>query len=162
MAAIDERTDSIQSLIANFCTTALDTEFRGLCWVAVEELAQKRRNLLLRGRPEQWAAAVVYAIGTANGCFGKNSRYTIKADDICTYFGLKKGNFAFKAAEIRSVLRINAYNTRFLFEANQVANPEFESVILDGKKVPITSLPDEARAFIESRRAEGWDVVLVS
>ncbi len=162
MASLEQRVQEIELLVDGFCAAAFDGEFKSICRIALDRLAQKTRFMLLRGRPEQWAAALVYAVATVNGCFAKNSPYLVKVDDICNYFAVKRADFVFKTAEIRSVLRMTPYNIDFLLEINQKNNPEFDTVILDGKKVPLDSLPEEARLFIRNRRADGWDVVLVS
>src|SRR5438045_4896368 len=49
-----------------FCAEHLNEEYAELCRMLAANLADKRPSPLLRGKPEGWAAGIIYTVGWVN------------------------------------------------------------------------------------------------
>ena len=93
-----QREEHIVSLVRQFCQENLDDEYAQLCEKMVRRLGP---DTLATGRPEVWAAAVVYAVGSINFLYDHRFQPYIRSVEISTYFGIghstvfkKPGTFA--------------------------------------------------------------------
>ena len=100
-------------LTTTFCQSHIDQEYDMLCRKLIEKIARKRTVPFLSGRIEIWAAAVVYAIGSINFLFDKNTQPYISTDTICQYFGVSKSTVGQKAKLIRDMFKMGYYDTNF-------------------------------------------------
>jgi hypothetical protein len=66
--------DTVSGLIDRFCRTHLNEEYSLVSQELAAALCRKRPSPLAKGKPEQWACACVYVIGSAN--FGQESAVT--------------------------------------------------------------------------------------
>ena len=61
--------EEIGAILKEYCAEHLDEEYESLCLHALEKLCRKRPSPLLGGKPNTWAAGIVYAIGSNNFIF---------------------------------------------------------------------------------------------
>ena len=88
---IKEREEQLLAMTRDFCAQNLDNDYLQLCEKLIKKLGRKRDVPFQRGKPEIWAAAVVYALGSINFLFDKSFEPYMTADQICEYFGTKNG-----------------------------------------------------------------------
>lgn len=109
-----QREEHIVSLVRQFCQEKLDNEYAQLCEKMVRRLEP---DTLATGRPEVWAAAVVYAVGSINFLYDHRFQPYIRSVEISKYFGCSQVTVAQKARNIRDMLHLSRFWT----------NPEFST-----------------------------------
>lgn len=58
--------DTVAGIIDEFCREYLNEEYSQVSRELAAALCRKRPSPLAKGKPEQWACACVYVIGSAN------------------------------------------------------------------------------------------------
>ena len=71
--------DTVASLITAFCDQHLDTDYKAICFHALDKLSRKRPFPFLTGRDQMWAAGIVYAI--AQNCYLIGNQYIPLSED---------------------------------------------------------------------------------
>jgi hypothetical protein len=110
---IDEKASALIEMTAAFSSARLDDEYGELCERLIRKMARKRSVPFLRGKPEIWAAAVVYAVGQINFLFDKSFEPHVTAGEICDHFGAKKSSVSQKAKAIRDMFKLDYWNPEF-------------------------------------------------
>jgi hypothetical protein len=139
-AAINEYAEHLIRLTDEFAKERLDEDYRELCQKMILKMARKRVVPFLSGRPEIWAAAVVYAIGSINFLFDKSFKPYATGADIADFFGVSSSTVSQKAAKIRQMFKLSYYDSEFSTRRMQKSNP-FGGVLFtqDGYALPIPS-----------------------
>jgi hypothetical protein len=123
-----------------FAKQHLDEDYRQLCEKMILKLARKRQVPFLSGRPEIWAAAVVYAIGSINFLFDKSFKPFATGADIANAFGCSLSTVSQKAAKIRDMFKLHHFDPEFstghMQESNPIAGIFYTQ---DGFALPISS-----------------------
>ena len=99
--------ETLLDLTARFCQDHLDEEYHQLCVKLIEKLARKRPPPFLRGKPENWSAGIINALGTINFLFDKSFGPYVAASDIAAYFGVAPSTMAQKSKVIREMFKMN-------------------------------------------------------
>jgi hypothetical protein len=129
-AKLAEIKQQIIHMTDTVCEEHLDEEYARLSRKLIEKLARKRPPPILRGRPEIWASAVVYALGSANFLFDKSHDPYISATDLCEAFGTKPGSTTQKAAQIRDWFKLGYMgNKEFLTDDLAVGREKMDAQI---------------------------------
>ncbi len=105
--------EKLIEMVSGFGEEYLDEELTHLCVKLVEKLGRKREVPFKRGKLENWASGIVYAIAQLNFVFDDSFEPYASADDICNYFGTKKSTAANKARDLRKLLHLNLGNKEF-------------------------------------------------
>jgi len=157
---IKEREEQLLAMARDFCAQNLDNDYLLLCEKLIKKLGRKRDVPFQRGKPEIWAAAVVYALGSINFLFDKSFEPYMTADQICEYFGTKNSSVASKAREIKDMLKMGHFDPEFSTQKMAESNPLHEMIVVDGLIVPLKSLPQDIQIMVRQARANGQDVQL--
>lgn len=156
---LKERVDKITELATSFCAQKLNEEYFELAKRVIGKLSRKRPSPLLRGKEEIWAAGVVHAIGHVNFLYDKSFEPYITFDELNEYFGTKKSSVGNKAAEIRKMFKMNRLtNFDFMTDSRKEDHPFYNTVIVDGFIVPVSSIPEEYQQIVKEARERGGDV----
>ena len=161
-----QRLDEIQELLGPFCKQYLDDELTGYVIKLKNKLGRKRTLAITRGKPEIWAAAIVYVIARLNFLFDKSNSLYLSADTICAFFKTKKSTVGQKATLIESACKIGWGDKEF-------CRAEISDIFTfyqtpEGIIIPKSLLPDmigdviifddeevqELRGFSEERKRE--------
>ena len=120
-----ERENLISSYAVKFCQEKLDEEYAKLCERMVRKLGQLPESLLTTSKPELWAAAVVYAVGSLNFLYDPRFQPYIRSKEISEYFGVGHSSVVQKARMIRDVLHISIFwgHQEFSTQYMQSRNP---------------------------------------
>lgn len=102
--------NEIVALTDEFCQQWLNAECAEMCSKVLAALARKRPSPLLKGNPNTWACAVVYAVGSINFLFDKSSQPHVKASELCEYFKLSVKTGEAKSKQIRDLLKIRRFD----------------------------------------------------
>lgn len=140
-AAQRDRVETIFALTDALCRDRLDDECAALCRRLTARLARKRPSPLSGGRPESWAAGVVYAIARLNFLFDVSQTTHISADAIAQQFGVAKSTAAAKATRIETVLGLKAFEPELSRRVIVDHHPLAWLICVDGFVVDARSLP---------------------
>jgi hypothetical protein len=135
---ITRRTDAV-------CRDHLDDEYAQLCRRLAAALARKRPSPLARGKPEIWACAIVYALGTVNFLFDKTQTPYLRADELCSLFGVSQSSAANKARQIRDMFEMVQADPRWYRPSQMNDNPLAWMVMVNGLIVDIRMMPREVQ-----------------
>jgi len=102
-----QRVNEIQELLLPFCEEHLDEELTGYVLKLLGILGRKRVISITRGRPEIWAAGIIYVIARLNFLFDRDNQYYISADTIADFFEASKSTTGQKAALIEKACNIS-------------------------------------------------------
>lgn len=156
---LKEKVDKITELATSFCVQKLNDEYFELTEKVIGKLSRKRPSPLLRGKEEIWAAGVVHAIGQVNFLYDKSFEPYITFDELNEYFGTKKSSVGNKAAEIRKMFKMNKLtNFDFMTDSRKEDHPIYNTVMVDGLIMPISSIPEEYQQIVREAREQGEDV----
>lgn len=111
----------ILTLIIGYCKRHLNKEYEQLCTMTFENLLEENPEIFKRGKPEIWAAGIVWAIGRANFLGDKSFKPYASLEDVCHYFHANTSTVGQKAAKTMEMLDINYFNTDFLREGSGMA-----------------------------------------
>ena len=129
-----------------FCSEKLNEEYAHICQELTATLARKRPSPLSSGRSNTWACGIVYAIGSVNFLFDKSQNPHLKADELCSWFGIAVSTGANKAKQIRDMLRIDHFNNKWILPSLIPEHPMAWMISVDGFILDARSLP---RSFQE-------------
>ncbi len=156
---LKERVSKITELATGFCSKKLDEEYFKLVEKVIGKLSRKRPSPLLRGKEEIWSAAVVHAVGQVNFLYDKSFEPYVTLDELNEYFGTKKSSVGSKASEIRKMFKMDRLdNFDYMTDSQKENHPLFNSVMVDGFIVPISSLPEEYQQMVKDARKRGEDI----
>lgn len=155
---IKEKEEKLLEMTSTFCARKLDDDYALLCEKLIKKLGRKRDVPFQRGKPEIWAAAVVYALGSINFLFDKSFEPYVTPEEISDYFGTKNSTVSNKAREIKDLFNMWHFNPEFSTQRMTENNPFNNLVMVDGFIVPLNSLPDDMRKKVKEARAKGDDI----
>lgn len=137
--------DRIMGLIEPFCRERLNDEWLALCRQLAAALARKRPSPLARGKPEIWACAVVYALGTVNFLFDRSQDPHIRADELCEAFGVSQSSASSKAKLIRSIFKMHQLDPNWCLPSKMDSNPLVWMLTVNGLVVDVRYMPREVQ-----------------
>lgn len=141
----------VLAVIETFCAEHLDEEYTEICARMTVRLARKRPSPLLRGRPDIWAAGVVYAVGQVNFLFDPAQRPHLSADQLSESLDVKKTTMANKAALIRGMLGVAVMDPEFCRHDMLEQHPYAWVITIDGIPIDARALPGPLREEAQRR-----------
>jgi len=139
-AAIVHLTDKV-------CKEHLNSEYADLARRLAATLARKRPSPIVRGKPEIWACAIIYALGTVNFLFDKSQTPHIRADELCAVFGVSQSSGANKAKFIRDTLKMYQLDPNWCLPSQIDNNPMVWMLQVNGMVVDIRQMPREVQVI---------------
>ena len=139
--AMQPRYQEIIALIDMLCQEKLNAEYAVLCKELAAALARKRPSPLVGGQVKSWACGVVYTIGFVNFLFDKTQTPHMRADELCSWFGVAASTGGNKAKQIRDMLHITQFDAKWTLPSMVDQNPIAWMVSVNGLIVDARSLP---------------------
>jgi len=139
-AAIVNLTDAV-------CGQHLNNEYAELARRLAVTLARKRPSPIVRGKPEIWACAIIYALGSVNFLFDKTQTPHMRADKLCAVFGVSQNSGANKARLIRDMLKMYPFDPRWCLPSKIDDNPFVWMVQVNGMVVDARRMPREIQVI---------------
>jgi len=137
---IKQKKEALIEITDGFADRYLDEDYKMLCQKLIDKMSRKRQVPFLSGKPEIWAAAVVYALGQINFLFDKNFEPYVSTTDLCNYFKISQSTTSQKAKIIRDMFKMRYFDEEFSTERMQKENPLNEFVMIDGLIVPVSAV----------------------
>ena len=113
--------DVIVSLTDEFCNEYLNEEYAQLVRQAAAALCRKRPSPLVRGRPDVWACAIVYAVGSVNFLFDRSQEPHMSSADVCRGFGVGQSTGSSKSKSVRDLLGMSQIDPNGVYPAGWTA-----------------------------------------
>ena len=135
--------ETISLLTDDFCQAKLNDEYADMCRQMTAKLARKRPSPLARGRPQNWAAGVVHAIGTVNFAFDKSQDPHIIVPDISAFFGVGKNSPAAKSKVILDLFDIGLMDPDWTLPSRIDSNPMAWYIMVNGFMMDARHAPRE-------------------
>lgn len=101
-----QRIAELKKQIDAFCQQHLNEDYRGYANTLCDRLGRKRKIDITKGKPEIWAASIIYVIARVNFLFDKSHEFALTADIICDFFNSKKTTVSSKAKQIEDACDI--------------------------------------------------------
>ena len=107
------RIEQVRSKIIVFGSSRLHETYTEYALRLCSAIAASSNLNLHRGRPEIWAAAIVYAIAQLNFLFDPSTPNHLTTDEVAAWFDVKKPTVSGKAGMIRETLELFHDDMRF-------------------------------------------------
>ena len=137
--------EAIVARIEAVCKEHLNDEYATLSRQLAAALARKRPSPIERGKPEIWACAIVYALGTVNFLFDKTHPPYMRADELCAAFGVSASSGSAKAKLVRDLFGMFQFDPRWTLPSLIDRNPLVWMLSVNGMIQDIRYLPREAQ-----------------
>jgi hypothetical protein len=138
---------AIVNLTDAVCNQYLNSEYAELSRRLTTTLARKRPSPIVRGKPEIWACAIIYALGTVNFLFDKTQTLHMRADELCAAFGVTQSSGASKAKVIRDTLKMYPFDPNWCLPSRIDDNPMIWMLQVDGMIVDIRNMSREVQVI---------------
>jgi len=133
--------DEILVLTDALCREKLNEEYAQVCREMTATLARKRPSLLTSSHAKSWACAIAYTVGAVNFLFDKSQTPHLRADELCTWFGLSKSTGGNKSSQIKQMLKIGLMDSQWTLPSRMDDNPIAWMVTVNGLIMDARSLP---------------------
>ena len=127
-----------------FCDAYLSTEYKYLCREMAVAVCQKGWPVL-KGKPEGWAAGIVYALGRVNFLDDPSQTPHMKSKDIAEGFGVSVATMQAKAKVIREGLDLMPFHPDRSLPSRMDDNPLVWMLEVNGFLMDIRMAPREAQ-----------------
>jgi len=135
--------DIIAGIVDDFCQKHLDEEYSQISRELAAALCRKRPSPLIMGKPELWACACVYVIGSTNFLHDKTQTPHMQLGKLCELFGIGKSTATTKARSIEQLMGISYLDPRWTLPSKLEDNPLVWMLNANGFAVDIRSAPLE-------------------
>ena len=135
--------DNVAGIIDKFCQKHLNEEYSNVSRELAAALCRKRPSPLVKGKPEQWACACVYVIGSTNFLHDKTQKPHMQLGRLCELFGIGKSTATAKARSIEQMMGISYLDPRWTLPSKLEANPLVWMLTVNGFAVDIRTVPLE-------------------
>ena len=135
--------DAVSKIIDDFCREHLNEEYAQVSRELAAALCRKRPSPLLKGKPEQWACACVYVIGSTNFLHDKTQTPHLPLGRVCELFGIGKSTATAKARSIQDLMGISQLDPRWTLPSKLENNPLVWLLEVNGFAVDIRTAPPE-------------------
>jgi len=138
---------AIINLIEAVCNQHLNSEYAMLARRLAATLARKRPSPITGGKPEIWACAILYALGTVNFFFDKSQTPHMRADELCGAFGVSQSSGANKAKFIRDLLKMYQLDPNWCLQSRVDDNPLIWILQVNDMMVDIRNMHREVQVI---------------
>lgn len=139
--AMRSRYDEITAITSAFCREKLNDEYAQLCREMTAALARKRPSPLVSGNANSWACGIAYTVGSVNFLFYKSQTPHMGAEELCSWFGFSKSTGGNRSNQIKKILKIDVFDTKWTLPSLIDQNPMAWMVSIDGFIMDARSLP---------------------
>ena len=136
---------AIIKLIDVVCVRHLNGEYASLAKSLAAALARKRPSPILRDSPEKWACGILYALGSVNFLFDKSQSPHMRADELCTVFGVSRTSGSNKAKRIREMFNMYQMDPHWCLPSLLDENPLVWFMQVNGLIVDVRDMPREVQ-----------------
>ncbi|MCX5676493.1 MAG: DUF6398 domain-containing protein [Planctomycetota bacterium] len=149
------RLSDLVGLTDAFCDVHLNAEYKDLCREMDVEVCQEG-SPVLHGKPEGWAAGIVYALGRVNFLDDPSQTPHMKSSEIAEGFGVAVATMQAKAKVIREGLDLMPFDPDWCLPSKVDDNPLVWMLEVNGFIIDIRGAPREAQAVAYQKGLIPW------
>ncbi|UCC29357.1 MAG: hypothetical protein JSU86_14290 [Phycisphaerales bacterium] len=138
------RLAKLVELIDAFCDAHLNAEYKDLCREMAVAVCQDG-SPLLKGKPEGWAAGIVYALGRVNFLDDPSQTPHMKSTEIAEGFGVSMATMHARAKILREGLSLIPFHPDWCLPSRLEDNPLVWMLKVNGFLMDIRDAPREAQ-----------------
>ena len=140
--------DAVVAATDAFCQQHLNEEYRDLCREMALELALEEIPLS-RGRPEGWAAAIVYELGVVNLLADASQTPHMNPAEIAQGFGVSMSTIHNRARTVRAITHTAPFDPNWTLPSREGDNPLTWMMEVNGMIIDLRDMPRDLqeRAF---------------
>lgn len=142
--AYHERYVKIVQCMDHFCDEHLNNEYKQLSRI-MATLVCAPGSPARKGKPESWAAGVVYALGKVNFLHDPSQSPHMKPDELARGIGVSPATMYAKAGMISRVLELTAFDPNWTLPSRMADNPLVWMIEVNGVLMDIRDAPREAQ-----------------
>ena len=142
-AELKGKYDEIVALTDGFCREHLNGEYAELCRRMVATLCRKRPSPAITGKANTWACGIVYALGRVNFLFDRSQEPHMRADELCSHFGLSPKTGSAKSTAIMDLLNSGQMDPNWTLPSRLADNPLVWMIQVNGYIVDVRHAPRE-------------------
>ena len=135
------RFEEITAITDSVCREHLNKEYTDMSRKLAAALARKRPSPLARGRANSWACGIVYALGFVNFLFDKSFPPYLRADGLCTLFGVSKATGYNKSKVIRDLFDLTRLDTNWSLPSQMDQNPMAWMILVNDLIIDVRQAP---------------------
>ena len=135
--------DAVVRLTDVFCRARLNEEYVVLCKEVAAELCDDGPPLLLSGKPQSWACAIVHAVGWVNFLSDPMQPPHIRPGDLSQSFGVSVSNMQAKSRVIRDELGMDRLDPQWILPSLREDHPFGQMLTLAGAMMSLTEEVEE-------------------
>ncbi|WP_295584879.1 DUF6398 domain-containing protein [uncultured Lamprocystis sp.] len=143
--ALQGRYDAIVAFTDQCCEQHLTEEYRDLCRRLTAKLCRKRPSPLATGKANTWACGIVYAMGRVNFLFDSSQTPYMRADELCSHFGLSASTGSAKSTAILNLLNSGQADPQWSLPSRLADNPVAWLIKVNGFIVDARHAPREVQ-----------------
>lgn len=151
-STVEPAYSAIVKLIDTVCAQHLNHEYAALAQRLAATLARKRPSPIVRGKPETWACAILYALGTVNFLYDKTQKPHLRAEELCALLGVSTSSGANKAKQIRDLLKMGPMDPDWCLPSRVDDNPLVWMLQVNGLIVDVRHMPREVQEIAFEKR----------
>ena len=144
-AALQGKFDEIVTLTEDFCQQHLSEEYAELCQRMAATLCRKRPSPITTGKVNTWACGIVYSLARINFLFDKSQSPHMRADDLCSHFGLSPKTGSAKSTAIMDLLNSGQMDPKWTLPSLLDQNPLAWMIQVNGLRMDARQAPREVQ-----------------
>jgi hypothetical protein len=142
--AYRDRFDAIVQRTDTFCDRHLNDEYKQLAQVMAASICQPY-SPVLQGKPDGWAAGVIYALGRVNFLTDPSQEPHMKSEEIARGIGVSPATMQVRAKVVREGLDLMAFDPQWTLPSRLGDNPLMWIMEVNGLPMDIRTAPREVQ-----------------
>ncbi len=119
---MEQSNEVINQLVTNYCNKNLDNDYLKICTKVILDILKKDKSVFERGKPEIWAASIVWAVGSENFLSDKSFQPYAMLSDVCDFFSVNSSTVGQKSRKIKDMLDISIGNPKYRLPNSEFGN----------------------------------------
>lgn len=153
---LENRKKQLIRLTAEFCEDKLDKEHKELSRKLIQNLYNQTRRPFSSVNVNQWAAGILYSIGTANLLFDETFEPYISVRELNEYFGADPDMTFRNASFINEQLNLDIFDGGLSLLRKGKRNPLEDKISVDGIYLPMEVFSSTIQEKIKSIQSQGY------
>jgi len=145
-------------LTSDFCEQYLDEDHKELTRKLVINLGKKRDVQFLDKDIQNWAGAIIHALGSINYLFDSSFEPYVSEEELSDYFTTPRLQIHKKSMEIKKLLKLDLFDNIADTLRNYREDPLHRLLLIDGFFINLEAYPPELREKVREARKQWLNV----
>jgi len=153
---IENRKEQLIRLTSEFCEAKLDEEHKELSQKLIQNLFKQTYRPFRSDNVNQWAAGILYSIGTANLLFDESFEPHISVRELNEYFEADPDMTFRNASFINEQLNLDIFDGGLSLLRKHKTNPLKNKISVDGIYLPMEVFSSKIQKRIKNIQSQGY------